>query len=162
MPSSAKTSWSWLTCLYSSSDGTIYINTPFPGIDQQQACHLELQCDAGFWTSYDVAGEPACEPPSNCTSGSFVVAEATATTDRDCQVCPNGTFSTGLNQQCTAWTECSLDATYEIVAPTSTSDRVSCLTWTRPDNPYRSLPLSRSAARAWTARAPSLCRLAHC
>eukprot|EP00045_Choanoeca_perplexa_P017287 m.248230 g.248230 ORF g.248230 m.248230 type:complete len:1914 (+) comp17499_c0_seq1:194-5935(+) len=106
------------------SDGTIYTHTPLPGIDQQQACHLDLQCDTGLYTSYDTAGEPACAVPTNCTAGSFVATESTPTSDRECQVCADGTYSTAVNQpSCTAWTECTLDATYETVTPTSTSDR---------------------------------------
>ncbi|MBN2496137.1 MAG: hypothetical protein JXR96_16205, partial [Deltaproteobacteria bacterium] len=75
--------------------------------------------------TYDRDGE--CVPWTDCADGEYVSAEPTASSDRQCAACPEGTTSTGPNADacvsdcedgffdhdgdvetpCVAWTDCA-------------------------------------------------------
>jgi RHS repeat-associated protein len=80
-------------------------------------------CGDGTWDD-DSNPATACAPASVCAPGTRVLAEATSTTDRICQACEAGTFSTTANAtSCAAWATCD-PGTYVSNAPSSTADRV--------------------------------------
>ncbi len=99
-------------------------------------------------TTWDHDADPAtaCVERTECLAGNFVAVEGDGTTDRTCEVCGTGTFSTTSNaQSCDAWTTC-VAGEYVETAGTTTTDQVcttcaagsysavqdaqSCTTWT--------------------------------
>lgn len=93
-------------------------------IDLQKDCALELECADGTFRD-DSQGTPRCTPWSDCEIGTFVLMQPTTLADRQCQYCDqNVSFSTTINaQSCTAVSNCTDGATFEVQAPTLTSNR---------------------------------------
>jgi hypothetical protein len=66
----------------------------------------------------------SCVPLTLCAAGTYVAQEATATSDRICDLCPSGTFTTAENSpSCTAWRTCT-PGTYVANAPSTLADRI--------------------------------------
>jgi outer membrane protein assembly factor BamB len=64
-----------------------------------------------------------CAIVSDCAPGYRLSVQGTAASDRQCEACPDGTFSTELNSSmCVAWTVCAADE-YEANAPSERADR---------------------------------------
>lgn len=67
-----------------------------------------------------------CELLTECQPGTFVAVGPTSTSDRGCEPCANGSYSSEVNAAtCLLWTACNADQ-IEDVAPTSSNDR-SCV-----------------------------------
>jgi hypothetical protein len=99
-------------------------------------------------TGWDHDADPStpCAPRTACVAGERVIEEGDATTDRSCETCEAGTFTTATNApQCYAWTSCapgefistSGSVTNDRVcspcmtgAYSSAPDAVSCTPWT--------------------------------
>ncbi|EGD78969.1 hypothetical protein PTSG_11806 [Salpingoeca rosetta] len=66
-----------------------------------------------------------CSDLTMCPPGTHVIQQPTATSDRRCGDCGEGTYQPASNQAiCIVWAECHPQEQYESVAPTSTSNRV--------------------------------------
>ena len=76
-------------------------------------------CNSGYFGS-----GTSCRAWSTCGAGKHVAAQGTATTDRTCTACEDGTFSATNNaQSCSAWSECSQNQN-QAQAGTASTDRV--------------------------------------
>lgn len=63
-----------------------------------------VECDWGSW--FDSTAS-ACVPVTSCPPGQFMVTDATPTSDRVCDVCPDGTYTPWSNwTSCVAWSTC--------------------------------------------------------
>jgi TNFR/NGFR cysteine-rich protein len=63
-----------------------------------------------------------CTALTSCAAGTRIVKAATATSDRSCQACASGTFTTAANlSTCDTWANCA--AGYSAVAGSATKDR---------------------------------------
>jgi hypothetical protein len=80
-------------------------------------------CEPGTWHD-DTAPSTACVAWTDCPAGTYIAGDGTATTDRICAVCGDGTFSTSTNAaSCAAWSDCPT-GTYVAGDGSATSDRV--------------------------------------
>jgi len=79
-------------------------------------------CIGDTWDD-DASPATSCAARATCTEGEFVLDEGGATSDRTCDDCADGSFSTAENAaSCTPFTACS-DGWHEISPGTSTTDR---------------------------------------
>jgi len=97
----------------------------------------KLHCSEGTW-DHDSNPATPCVSRSACEAGQYVAAVGSATVDRTCAACPDGSFSVSQNQAaCSPWTTCHLggevsappyryEATYVANIPSATADRI-CL-----------------------------------
>ena len=68
-----------------------------------------------------------CTPFTVCPAGTYVALAGTATSDQICDVCANGSYSTGPNSVvCTPWLAC-LPGSYVNNVPSATANRVCSL-----------------------------------
>lgn len=80
-------------------------------------------CESGAWDD-DANAETACSPKVECLPGWYVVSEGDALVNRACDECATGQYSSTLNAaRCEQWTQCLGPDSYELVAPSSSSDR---------------------------------------
>lgn len=76
-----------------------------------------------------------CDPHSVCEAGEEVIVEPSDISDRKCQKCARGWFSTGFNAQaCKKWTVCA-KGERQTLAPSSSADRECAPCNADPDNP---------------------------
>lgn len=69
---------------------------------------------------------PVCESITPCEAGEFLVADATATSNRVCEVCPDGQFQelqAHTEMECTNYTNCTGED-IELTPPSRTADRI--------------------------------------
>ncbi len=81
-----------------------------------------VDCGDGDW---DDDADPAtpCVEQTMCSPGEYIVSAGDAITDRACDACPSGTFSTmAQSDSCTDWTHCPPGSFVE-VAGSSIADR---------------------------------------
>lgn len=100
------------------------------------ACDAGTYCEGGSAAAvvcgdvddtWDHDGDPetTCQERYRCVGGFTVLDDGSATTNRTCEACVQGTFAVGPNSTaCTAWTECPAPDTIEASPPTSYRDRV--------------------------------------
>lgn len=96
-----------------------------------------------------------CSPKTACGPGTFV-AHDDDESDRTCQSCPIGTFSSTVNAaECTPWTTCSAGET-ESVAPSPSNNRVcsSCGAG-KYENGGQCLTLTKCTANEYETVAPT-------
>lgn len=66
-----------------------------------------VPCPEGEW-DHDANPASECEARGTCGPGTFVIDDGDATTDRSCDDCAAGTFSTGANAaECDPWSDCA-------------------------------------------------------
>lgn len=77
------------------------------------------ECDSGFFGDGKV-----CRPITDCAPGQYEIEAPTATEDRVCSDCPEGTFSSSANAtQCDSWAECPA-GTHVVTSPSANRNRV--------------------------------------
>ena len=144
------------------SDGTCAAcepGTSCPGADAPKTA-----CSADTWDS-DGAPATPCVPKKTCAAGERITSAGSATSDRTCDVCADGTFSATDNaSSCESWTECAAGS-YAQTTPSSSHDRTcaacasstfssatdapSCAAWTTcAPGTYVSSPPSATADRS--------------
>lgn len=65
-----------------------------------------VTCSPGTWDD-DADPTTPCAPWTDCPAGTYVAARGSATSDRRCEPCAEGTFSTDVNAaRCEPWTAC--------------------------------------------------------
>jgi hypothetical protein len=83
------------------------------------------ECADGSW-DHDEDPATVCSPWSDCEAGTWVTAPGTSSTDRECEPCGEGEFSSSVNAaECTPWTTCS--AGTHVDSPASASSDRTCL-----------------------------------
>ena len=88
------------------------------------ACSVWTTCSANQYQSAapSLFADRVCTALTSCATGTRIKTAATATSDRACQACDNGTFTTAANlSTCDTWTNCV--AGYSAVAGSATKDR---------------------------------------
>jgi hypothetical protein len=79
-------------------------------------------CATGTW-DHDGSAATTCATQTTCGAGGYVLDPGSTTSDRVCDACAAGSYSTGSNAgTCTAWTTCQAGA-YVSAAGTATTDR---------------------------------------
>jgi MYXO-CTERM domain-containing protein len=79
-------------------------------------------CPSGTFSD-DGTGSTACVAWTSCAAGEFVSSAGSPTSDRECDACAAGTFSTTTNASaCSSWTSCDA-GTFVATAGSATSDR---------------------------------------
>ena len=79
----------------------------FPGEYCAGGSASPVACGQGQW-DHDQDPATPCQPHSDCAAGTFVNGNGSATTDRTCEDCPNGSFTDGLNSAvCQPWGTCT-------------------------------------------------------
>eukprot|EP00049_Salpingoeca_infusionum_P015832 m.311523 g.311523 ORF g.311523 m.311523 type:complete len:1588 (-) comp15957_c0_seq1:484-5247(-) len=89
-------------------------------------CSPLTQCNATEYVkvSKTYTSDRVCEPKSTCAPGTYQHVAATAVADTVCLSCDENSFQPLANTtSCLAATQCDLDAQYESVAMTPTTDR---------------------------------------
>lgn len=70
------------------------------------ANNIIISCEGGTW-DHDADPSTACVTRSACLAGQYVIDDGDSVRDRKCSPCPEGTFSSSINEpQCTAWSVC--------------------------------------------------------
>jgi hypothetical protein len=84
-------------------------------------------CASSTW-DHDANAATACVNWTNCSAGQFVAADGTTTTDRSCQACASGSYSTTANaSSCTPWVACSAGTEQTTAGSTTASPQcASC------------------------------------
>ena len=79
----------------------------FPGEYCAGGSASPVACGQGQW-DHDQDPATPCQPHSDCAAGTFVNGNGSATTDRTCEDCPDGSFTDGLNSAvCQPWGTCT-------------------------------------------------------
>ena len=66
------------------------------------------QCSSCPANTYSGKNAQTCTNWTDCSPGKFMAAAGSASNDRSCAPCPNGTFTATANEHsCTEWAECS-------------------------------------------------------
>eukprot|EP00049_Salpingoeca_infusionum_P008285 m.134987 g.134987 ORF g.134987 m.134987 type:complete len:3074 (+) comp13971_c1_seq1:42-9263(+) len=107
-----------------------------PLADQDRTCKLcaqgtfsttenSIECTACAAGSYqDAFGQVSCKPVRECSIGTYITSNSTATSDAECTVCADGTYQDQKNQRsCKPVTECDAATQEEVALPTPASDR---------------------------------------
>ena len=85
----------------------------------------ETSCSSGTF-DHDEDTKTPCVAYRSCHAGQFVVVDATETTDRECQACAEGEFSTSMNAaNCQPWRACSWSRG-GVALPGSATTNVKC------------------------------------
>ena len=107
------------------------LSEPTASFDRECQCAAGHYDDQGTCTAcpdgkYQPSANALNECPnswSTCAAGTYISANGTTTSDRECESCPSGSFTNAINQHpCTTWTVCS-DNQYVSVVGSSTSDQ---------------------------------------
>ena len=70
------------------------------------ANNIIITCEGGTW-DHDADPSTVCVTRSACLAGEYVTDDGNAVTDRTCSPCPEGTYTSSINEpQCTPWTVC--------------------------------------------------------
>lgn len=94
---------------------------PPPTAERDRACG---ECILGV-SFTNVSNAATCSVVHDCKAGSFTVAPPTLSSDRSCEECKDGTFSTESNTlTCLPLTDCPVGT--HIIAPTSSSEDRRC------------------------------------
>jgi hypothetical protein len=84
---------------------------------------IVILCEGGTW-DHDADPATVCVTRSACLAGEYVTDDGNAVSDRTCSPCPDGTYTSSINErQCTAWTECPA-GTYVSQMGGSLNDRI--------------------------------------
>jgi len=87
-------------------------------------CSVWTACTANQFqsTAPSAVIDRVCATLTSCAAGTRIITSASATSDRVCQACDSGTFTTSANlNMCSNWSVCA--AGYSAVTGTSTKDR---------------------------------------
>ncbi|MDP1827844.1 MAG: fibrinogen-like YCDxxxxGGGW domain-containing protein [Archangium sp.] len=102
-------------------------------------------CASGTW-DHDANAATACVAWSQCAPGFFVTGAGSATSDRGCQACASGTFSTVPDAaSCMAWTACAAGQFVSVTGSATTNQACAACT-----TGFTTTPNSASCT-AWTA-----------
>lgn len=81
-----------------------------------------VDCGDGDWDNDEDPATP-CVAQTMCSPGEYILAPGDATTDRSCDACPGGTYSSTVQSpSCTEWTSCP-PGSYVQMAGSSITDR---------------------------------------
>ena len=112
-----------------------------------------LACTGDTW---DHDGKPAtaCVAMTQCSAGTYIVNPGSATQNRACSPCPQGSFSSGSNvSACSPWSDCA-PGTYVTNVPSAGADRICkpCPTGTVATEANQSTCLAAEACPAGTVQ----------
>ncbi|HPB95347.1 MAG TPA: hypothetical protein PKW66_05510, partial [Polyangiaceae bacterium] len=109
-----------------------------------------IGCETQSAWDDDNDSSTACVPWSSCEPGQYASTPGTATADRDCSACPDGTFSTSKDAaSCSPWKACP-PGQYIAIAGTPTANPI-CIDC--PDDSFSATDNSPSCT-AWTVCQP--------
>jgi len=90
------------------------------------ANNIIVGCDGGTW-DHDADPSTVCVTRSACLAGEYVTDDGSAVSDRTCSPCPDGTFTSSINEpECKPWTVCPA-GTYVSQMGGALNDRI-CVT----------------------------------